>query len=78
MLVPVNAMMLVPTSLPERDEDIPDFAYGDAREAMAATTIIVQDVKEHCWIGDPAKFDMKCMEFPPVDTLYKAMGGYGL
>jgi len=46
-----NALGFVPTTLPERSDDIPDFAYGDPREAMAASTIMVQDVKDHCWIG---------------------------
>ena len=73
-----NSMMLVPTTLPERADRLPDFAYGDAREAMAAATILLQDIKQHCFLGDPAKFDFKCMEYPPVDTLYKAMGAYGL
>jgi hypothetical protein len=73
-----NSMMLVPSTLPERADGLPDFAYGDPREAMAAATILLQDIKQHCFLGDPAKFDFKCMEYPAVDTLYKAMGGYGL
>jgi hypothetical protein len=73
-----KALKLVPTTLMERAADISDFSYGDAREAMAAATIVVQDVKEHCWIGDPTKYDPKCMEYPALDTLFKALGSYGV
>ena len=73
------ALMMVPTSLPSRSPDINDFKYGDAREALASATTVVQDVNAHCWIGgDPAKFDMNCLNHPVVDTLYKALASYGV
>ena len=49
------ALMMVPTSLPSRSPDINDFKYGDAREALASATTVVQDVNAHCWIGGGLK-----------------------
>jgi hypothetical protein len=66
-----TALKLDPTSLPGRSDIVPDFKYGDAREAIAAAAAVVQDIKEHCWIGDPAKFDLKCWDYPEIDMLYK-------
>lgn len=37
--------MLEPKTLPERNDDIPDFKYGDVKEAIVAAAVIVDDIK---------------------------------
>jgi len=71
-------LMLEAKTLPERDDDIADFKYGDVREAIVAATVIAEDVKEHCVIKDAASFDWECLNYPEVDILYKALSSYGV
>jgi hypothetical protein len=66
-------------TVPERVEGIPDVAYGDKREALAAQSEHVQQLFDYCFSGsiDFAKFDWQCMA--PFDGHFMMMfGAYGM
>ena len=54
-----------------------DFAYGDPREIIATSTVVMDAVNSYCWSGVGAP-DPKCLSNPPQDTLLRVLGSYGM
>ena len=68
-----------PATVPERASDLPDFAYGDKREALAAQTEHLNQLMDYCFGGaiDLNKFDWNCMS-PFDEHFMKMFGTYGM
>jgi hypothetical protein len=64
------------TTLPPRTATT-DFTYGDPREILSASTVIMDAINAYCWagVGPP---DPKCLATPAQDTLIRVLGSYGL
>jgi len=68
-----------PATVPERGRDLPDFAYGDKREALAAQTEYLSQLMDYCFGGaiDIMNFDWNCMS-PFDEHFMKMFGAYGM
>jgi hypothetical protein len=54
-----------------------DFAYGDPREIIATSTVVMDAINRYCWSGVGAP-DPKCFSNPAQDTLLRVLGSYGM
>lgn len=72
-----NQLKMLRNSLPKRTAQS-DFAYGDKLEAISAGAIFMQQVNDYCFGGTADKTPPKCEQLPMVDTMFKALGSYGL
>jgi hypothetical protein len=68
-----------PATVPERVGGLPDFAYGDKREALAAQTEHLNQLMDYCFGGaiDLNTFDWNCMS-PFDEHFMKMFGTYGM
>ena len=65
-----------PPTVPPR-QATNDFAYGDPREVIAASALLMKQVQDYCWGMDPSNFDFMCLLHPITDSLYKSLASYG-
>lgn len=72
-----NQLKMLRNSLPKRTAQA-DYAYGDKLEAIAAGAVFMQQVNDYCFGGTADKTPPKCEQIPTVDTMFKALGSYGL
>jgi hypothetical protein len=54
-----------------------DFAYGDPREIIATSAVVMDAINGYCWSGAGAP-DPKCLSTPAQDTLLRVLGSYGM
>ena len=54
-----------------------DFAYGDPRELLAASTVVMDAIATYCWVGIGAP-DPTCFVTPTQDIMLHVVGSYGL
>lgn len=66
-----------PPTLPERMATN-DFYYGDAREVISASALLMKQVQDYCWGMDPTNPDLMCLLHPITDSLYKSLASYGV
>ncbi len=72
-----NQLKMLRNSLPKRTAQA-DYAYGDKLEAIAAGAVFMQQVNDYCFGGTADQTPAKCEQIPTVDTMFKALGSYGL
>jgi hypothetical protein len=71
-----NHLGILDSSLPPRAKSI-DFAYGDPREVLSSSTVLLDAISTYCWtgVGNP---DPNCFNSPPQDILLHVLGSYGM
>jgi len=72
-----DQLYLLPTTLPKRTA-LTDFTYGDKLEAIASAAVFMKQVNDWCYGGTADQTPSVCKDIPTVDTMFKALGSYGL
>ena len=67
---------VIDSTLPPRSAST-DFAYGDPREFLSASTVLIDAINTYCWTG-VGKPDPNCLVYPPYDIMLHVLGSYGL
>ena len=67
---------VIDSTLPPRSATT-DFAYGDRREFISTSTVVIDAINKYCWtgVGNP---DPNCFLHSPYDIMLHNLGSYGL
>jgi hypothetical protein len=71
-----NHLGVLDTTLPPRASTT-DFAYGDPREVLSSSTVLIDAISTYCWtgVGNP---DPSCFNYPSAEILLYVLGSYGM